>query len=137
MMWHYVKTVITYACFAAIYATPVHAQSVSELSEIEQQLVHDAIKTINQQKQEKKGTLERVLCSYKIAGEKPVAATIKTHYSDYRKKPDCKEYSFIEHTTKTPDCVIEITSKSYEKDQLILVCKKNKKRQYCKYIDLP
>lgn len=116
-------------------------QATSDLSTVEQTLVQDALKNINQTLAQKKGTLERIACCYKIVDKKPQSAAIKTFYVDYRKKPDYKEYTFKNKNTSqcSPDQIIEIIFKSYEKNKLSIVSKnpkKNNQRCGCKVVEI-
>ncbi len=114
------------------------SQEKNELSSIEQKLVKDALKSINQKLSDKTGKLERISCCYKVVGSDPLSASIKTFYVDYRKAAEYQNYDFRkakELASCDPDQIIEIIYKSHEKNQLTIVSKKNKRRS-CKYVSI-
>jgi hypothetical protein len=116
----------------------IYGQESMDLSPIERTLVDDALKNINLQLNHKKGTLERIACCYKVAGNDPLSASIKTFYVDYRKTADYQNYSFknaVALAKCDPDQIIEIIYKSNEKNQLTIVSKKNKRRS-CKHVEI-
>ncbi len=139
MTSRYIKHLITAALFLGIVSIQqIDGQVLSDLSVVEQKLVQDALKNINQQIAENKGTLDRISCRYEVVGKNPLKASIKTSYVDYRKKPDCKKYSFKNSNQNSPDQLIEIIYKSHEKNKLSIISKnprKNNKRCGCKYVD--
>ncbi len=134
------QSLIAFALFLGIVTiSQVHGQALSELRGLDDMLVRDALKNINQQISEKKGNIERVSCCYKVSGKKPLSAAIKTFYVDYRKKPDYKEYSFKKTAKNNPDQLIEVIYKSNNKKELAIVSKdptRNNRRGGCKYIEI-
>jgi hypothetical protein len=116
----------------------VWCQEVTQdLSSIEQQLVQDALKNINQQLHNQKG-IERISCCYKVIGNDPLSVSIKTFFGGYRTKPTYQDFPFKNAQAlakSTPDEVIEIIYKSHEKKQLTIVSKKHKRRS-CKYVEI-
>lgn len=141
MTSRYLQKIVNFMFFLGV-ALGIHCllgQATNDLSTVEQRLVQDALKNINQTLAQKKGTLERISCCYKLADNQPQSAAIKTFYVDYRKKPDYKEYSFKKTSASSPDQVIEIIFKSYEKNKLSIISKnpkKNNKRCGCKVVEI-
>lgn len=118
----------------------IFSQERADLSSMERRLVDDALKNINLQLNNKKGTLERISCCYKIAGDDALSASVKTFYVDYRKSADYQNYTFKKATELTkcsPDQIIEIIYKANEKNQLTIVSKNKKRnRRSCKYVEI-
>lgn len=104
----------------------------------EGEFVTHAITAIKEQLQQKTGNPERISCTYKLAGKKAVSAVVKTHYVDYRKKPDCCAYNFSHRAELTPDRSLEIIYHLNDKHHLALVTKdlKKHKRLDSKSIDI-
>lgn len=127
-----IATIVTiFGCHAA------QGQEISALSAVEQELVKDACKSIDQKLSNKTGSLERIACCYKKnADTDQISASIKTHYVDYRKiEEESKDYT--SKLAKSAPEKIEIIYKPTEKNQVTMVqYTKNNRRSSCKYVSI-
>ena len=108
------------ARFARVPRRHVHQQTYEQLRTDAAIAVH-AMDTIKRGLAQKTGSPFRISCTYRMIGDRPVSATTKVYYIDYRKEsetlPDC---------TFTPqagdiDRVVEVVYKPSEKKCVTLV----------------
>jgi hypothetical protein len=102
--------------------------------------VNYAFRAIQQSLALKTGSIERVSCTYKFSDNKPISVTVKTHYIDYRKKPDCREIDLNNQDDTSPDYSLEVIYRPSDKNHLALIAKdptKHNKRLESRFIEIP
>jgi len=136
MSFNFFKRLAKIALLLVLVGNYAYGLEKNDSSSIEDRLIKDALKNINYELNNKKGTLDRIDCCYKVPRTGPLSASIKTFYVDYRKAAESKNYDF-KNAVKLAKCdqdqIIEIIYKSNEKNQLTIVSKKNRRRS-CKYV---